>query len=182
MTRRILTADDVAALPVDQALHLDENTTLTGAARDLARRRGIELVEHDGAADAGARGGRTVPGASGVEDPPRGDHATVASAASSAPNDVPAGRPGRLIVTAVGSNRPGILAELTAAVGQLGGDIQDLSQRITGGYFHAILVIDIERSGQHFSAYRDALLTLSEPSDYVVTVVDERVFRAMHRL
>jgi predicted amino acid-binding ACT domain protein len=74
------------------------------------------------------------------------------------------------------------MAELTHAVGELGGDIQDVSQRITAGYFHAILLVDISGSGHIFAAFRDALLALSEPTDYVVTVIDERVFTAMHRL
>jgi len=174
MSRRILTADDVAALPTDQPLVIDELTTLTDSARDMARRRGVQLVFQDApvgtppdaelARDAAARVGADA-GVTGTR-----------------PHGVLSGKPGRLIVTAVGLNRPAILAELTAAVGALGGDIQDLSQRITGGYFHAILVVDIGRSGKNFVDYRDALKDLSEPSDYVVTVVDERVFRAMHRL
>ena len=87
-----------------------------------------------------------------------------------------------IIVTAVGVNRPGIMAELSATVSELGGDIQDVSQRITGGYFNAILVVDAAHSGHSFADYRDKLVELSEPSDYVVTVIDERVFQAMHRI
>ncbi|MHC5211467.1 MAG: ACT domain-containing protein, partial [Planctomycetota bacterium] len=95
---------------------------------------------------------------------------------------VAGGAPGMIIVTAVGVNRAGVMSELTHAVGDLGGDIQDVSQRITAGYFHAILLVDIGHSGHSFAAFRDALLALSEPNDYVVTVIDERVFTAMHRL
>ena len=170
MTRRILTAEDIEQLEAGCRLVVDDQTTLTGPARDVARRRGIELVEGGGpqsAADAvdavlEAQGGRSAAGASG-------------GAAAAGPGGI-------LIVTAVGVNRPGVMAELTSAIGQLGGDIQDVSQRITGGYFNAILVVDIARSGQTFTAFRDALKALSEPSDYVVTVIDERVFTAMHRL
>lgn len=170
MSRRILTADDVAKLPADQPLVVDELTTLTDSARDMVRRRGLEIVETLRPEAAGEEpgvltGGDVAPGI-----------------ASSNPAAVPAGRPGRLIIVAVGTNRPGIMAELGAAVGELGGDIQDLSQRITGGYFHAILIVDISKSGHSFAEYRDKLKVHSEPADYIVTVVDERVFRAMHRL
>jgi len=166
MSRRILTAEDVARMEPGTRLVLDETVLLTGSARDLALRRGVELVEDAGGGDPGAA--LVASEAPGVETPP-------APAA-------PRGRPRRIIVTAVGVNRSGVMAELTAAVGGLGGDIQDLSQRITGGYFHALLVVEISRSGQPFAAFRDALLTLSEPADYVVSVIDERVFAAMHRL
>ena len=164
MTRRILTAEDVEQLESGSKLILDDCTTLTGPARDVARRRGIVLVEGGGPADAA-----------------QAADALIAEQSPSAPF-VAGSAPGKLIVTAVGVNRPGVMAELSGAVGQLGGDIQDVSQRITGGYFNAILVVDIARSGQTFTAFRDALKALSEPNDYVVTVIDERVFTAMHRL
>jgi ACT domain-containing protein len=187
MVRTILTAEDIAALAEGARLVVDENTTLTASARELARRRGLEIVE-DGVlterapsreppSGAALREGAAAPSA-GV--PGAADRARAAEVAA-APF-VAGGAPGLILVTAVGVNRAGVLAELSSAVGGLGGDIQDVSQRITAGYFHAILLVDIGTSGHDFAAFRDALLALSEPSDYVVTVIDERVFTAMHRL
>jgi ACT domain-containing protein len=161
MARRIVTAEDVLGIAEGGQLVAGEDVTVTSAARELARRRNITVVEGEAAAAAGSP--------------------EQALAAASQPA-VAAGPPGTIIVTAVGVNRPGVLSELTSAVGQLNGDIQDVSQRITGGWFNAILVVDIRRSGQSFAAFRDALKGLSEPRDYVVTVIDERVFTAMHRL
>ncbi len=181
MARTIITAEDVLRMTEGARLVVGDDTTVTGSARELARRRGVTIVEpaEGAAAAAGA-------GAAGTTD---GCAAGLASLADGVPVAevgrapfVGGGAPGVIIVTAVGVNRPGVLSELSTAVGQLGGDIQDVSQRITGGYFNAILVVDIARSGQSFAAYRDALKALSEPSDYVVTVIDERVFTAMHRL
>jgi ACT domain-containing protein len=175
MPRTIIMAEDVAAMAEGGRLVIDDNTTVTSSARDLARRRGIELVESPGA--RGAAGGGAASGAAASQ--------AATDAVLAGQRDAPftgGGVPGTIIVTAVGVNRPGVMAELTTAVGELGGDIQDVSQRLTGGYFNAILVVDIARSGQSFAAYRDALKALSEPNDYVVTVIDERVFTAMHRL
>ena len=160
MARRIVTAEDVLALPEGGRLLATDDMTVTSAARELARRRNITVVE----------------GAEAAAAPPDAGEAAAAMPAA------PSGPPGTIIVTAVGVNRPGVLSELTSAIGQLHGDIQDVSQRITGGWFNAILVVDIRRSAQSFSAFRDALKALSEPRDYVVTVIDERVFSAMHRL
>jgi len=160
MARRIVTAEDVLALPEGGRLLATDDMTVTSAARELARRRNITVVE----------------GAEAAAAPP--DAGEIAQAMPAPPT----GPPGTIIVTAVGVNRPGVLSELTSAIGQLHGDIQDVSQRITGGWFNAIFVVDIKRSGQSFAAFRDALKGLSEPRDYVVTVIDERVFTAMHRL
>jgi ACT domain-containing protein len=160
MARRIVTAEDVLALPEGGRLLATDDMTVTSAARELARRRNITVVEGAEAAAAPAD----------------------ASEAAAAMPAAPTGPPGTIIVTAVGVNRPGVLSELTSAIGQLHGDIQDVSQRITGGWFNAILVVDIKRSGQSFAAFRESLRGLSEPRDYVVTVIDERVFTAMHRL
>jgi ACT domain-containing protein len=160
MARRIVTAEDVLALPEGGRLLATDDMTVTSAARELARRRNITVVE----------------GAEAAAAPADAEQAAQAMPAA------PTGPPGTIIVTAVGVNRPGVLSELTSAIGQLHGDIQDVSQRITGGWFNAILVVDIKRSGQSFTAFREALKGLSEPRDYVVTVIDERVFTAMHRL
>ena len=161
MARRIVTAEDVLALPEGGQLAASDEVTITPAARELAKRRGITVVEG--------------PAAEAISTPEQAvaAHADVMAAA---------GPPGTIIVSCVGVNRPGVLSEVTSAIGQLQGDIQDVSQRITGGWFNAILVVDIRRSGQTFAAFRDALKGLSEPRDYVVHVIDERVFTAMHRL
>lgn len=184
MTRRILTADDVSTLPDGATLVLSDGSTLTAAARELARRRNIHVVDDAAGASDGAASG-AAPGASSAS----GD---VLARTADAPSGVRSaqagtafdhgGRAGRIIATAVGVNRPGILSEVTAAIGQLGGDILEISQRITSGYFHAILIIDVAASGRSFAAFRDALAELSEPADYVVTTIDERVFQAMHRI
>jgi ACT domain-containing protein len=171
MTRRILTAEDIGAMQPGTRLVLDESVTLTSPGRELARRRGIELVE-DGTAVQAAAAGSEHPQSSPAADSTALDVAAPASA----------GSPGRIIITAVGVNRPGILSEVTGAIGQLKGDIQDVSQLINAGYFNAVLIVDISGAGQSFGAFRDALRELSKPADYVVTVIDERVFQAMHRL
>ena len=170
MSRRIITAEDVQRMEPGERLLVDDAVTLTAVARDLAGRRGVVVVEDADVADAR---------------PTSGDDAAALPTPDAVARSVSGpveGRPGRIIVTSVGVNRPGILSEVTAAIGRLGGDIQDVSQLIRGGYFHAILIVDISGSGQSFAVYRDALIQVSEPTDYVVTVIDERVFHAMHRL
>lgn len=163
MTRRIITAEDVGAMDSETRLVIDDQTTLTAPARELARRRAIVLIEGPDAEREAAAESSEAPVSMSATTPVSGEAR-------------------RIIVTAVGVNRVGILSEVTAAIGQLGGDILDLSQRITGGYFNAILVVDIAGSGHLFADFRRSLQQLGEASDYVVTSIDERIFSAMHRL
>ncbi|MHC5212760.1 MAG: hypothetical protein ACYTG2_18785, partial [Planctomycetota bacterium] len=62
MARTILTAEDIAAMDDGTRLVVDERTTLTASARELARRRGIEIVE-DGVVTQRAASRDVVPAA-----------------------------------------------------------------------------------------------------------------------
>ena len=85
-------------------------------------------------------------------------------------------------MTAIGKNRPFVLAEITTKIGELNGDIFDISQRIISGYFSTIFVVDIGRVTTDFAGFKRALEALSKDGDYKIVVQNERVFRAMHRI
>jgi len=85
-------------------------------------------------------------------------------------------------VTAVGKNRPFVLAEITTKIGELNGDILDISQRIISGYFSTIFVA--LKAGQVDALLQDLPVNLAhtKDGDYKIVVQHERVFRAMHRI
>ena len=85
------------------------------------------------------------------------------------------------MVTAVGRNRPGVLAEITGAIGSAGGDVQDISQRTVEGMFHLILTVQLP-PGVSFQKLQASVGCLGGQEDYVVRVMHERVFRYMHRV
>ncbi len=87
-----------------------------------------------------------------------------------------------VVVTAVGRNRPHVLAELATGIAEVGGDIQEISQRIVDGWFHTILTVDMSRAPGAFPEAKAALEGLSQDDDYTVRVQHERVFRYMHRI
>ncbi len=86
-----------------------------------------------------------------------------------------------IVVTAAGRNRPGVLAEVTSAIGEQGGNILDVSQKMVEGYFHMVLMVEMP-AGTNFGAVKQTLECLGGPEDYVVRVMHERVFRFMHRV
>ena len=86
-----------------------------------------------------------------------------------------------LIVTVVGRNRPGVLAEVTASLASAECDVQDISQRTVGSHFHMVLTCAVG-PGREFAPLKDTLQCLGGEGDYVVRVMHEKVFRFMHRV
>jgi ACT domain-containing protein len=86
-----------------------------------------------------------------------------------------------LVVTAVGKNRPGVLATITSELARLSCDVRDISQRTVGDYFHMVLTCAVPE-GSDFKALKDSLQCLGGEDDFVVRVMHERVFRFMHRV
>ena len=86
-----------------------------------------------------------------------------------------------VVLTAVGRNRPGVLAEVSAAVSAAGANVRDISQKMVEGYFHLILTIELP-PGAAFGELKRGVECLGGPEDYVVRVMHDRVFRFMHRV
>ena len=86
-----------------------------------------------------------------------------------------------LVVTVVGRNRPGVLAEITAALASHECDVADISQRNVGGYFHTVFTCAVP-PGRDFGSVKDSLQCLGGEGDYAVRVMHESVFRFMHRV
>ena len=89
---------------------------------------------------------------------------------------------GEVIVTVVGKNRSGVLAEVTGAIASLGGNIMDISQKMISGYFNLIMTVDLENAGTGLGKFKRALEELGEKRGYKVSVQHEKVFRYMHRI
>ncbi len=86
-----------------------------------------------------------------------------------------------VIVTVVGKNRPGILAEITVAVGEAGATVVDISQRTVDAFFHLVLTVELA-GGSDFSGLKQRLDCLGGKDDYTVRIMHEGVFRFMHRI
>jgi len=168
VTRRFLTAEDVRRAQ-GRSLEVDATTVVTPQAQEEAERLGVTLTTSGGAWREPA--------------PDRGPDAQRAmNALPHLPEPPPdAETPTGLVVTAVGRNRPGVLAEVTALLHRHEADIQNVSQRVTGEFFHMILLVAVSPNDS-FAALKDELQCLGGEDDYVVRVMHERVFRFMHRV
>ena len=89
---------------------------------------------------------------------------------------------GRVILTAFGLNKPGIIAGLTKALGESNCDIQDLSQKIMSDFFTVIMVVDISGSNKELRELQESMNRVAEELKIKVFIQHEDVFRFMHRI
>ena len=168
MARRFLTAEDVQRANAPEIL-VEEGTIVTPQALEAAVAAGVAI--------------RTGAGSWKEPAPDRGPDAQVVRQRLPhlpEPHDNPA-LEATAIVTAVGKNRPGVLAAITAKVAEQHGNVFDVSQKVVEGYFHMILTVELE-AGTSFEAFKTELECLSCPDDFAVRVMNERIFRFMHRV
>jgi ACT domain-containing protein len=168
MAKRFLTAEDVRHAGSTEII-VDENTIVTPQALEAAQAARINI--------------RTTQGAYTEPKPDRGPDAEHAMRSLPHLPEPDAGGPdgAGVVITAVGKNRSGVLAELTGALAEAGVSVHDISQRVVDGYFHLILVVELE-AGATFGPLKERLECMGGPDDYAVRVMHQRVFRFMHRV
>jgi len=160
-------------------------------AEDVRRARGPEIVIEDGtvvtpqALEAAHSSGITIRTGNGSYREPEPDRGPDAERAQRSlphlPEPVDDTLGTSVVVTAVGKNRRGVLAEITAALNSSGASVQNVSQRVLEGFFHIILVVELD-PGASFEQLKTCLECLGGPEDYVVRVMHGHVFRFMHRI
>ena len=166
MPRRFLTAEDVRRCREREIL-VDRGTVVTPQALEVADVQGVAI--------------RTADGPWSEPVPDRGPD-VARRARAPLPEPAPDREVGQtVVVTAVGSNRPGVLAEITHTIGDLGSGVENVSQRVMDGYFHLILVVSLGETTA-FEELKRCLECLGGKDDYVVHVMHERVYRFMHRI
>ncbi len=168
MSRRFLTSEDVRRAS-GREIVVDAATVVTPQALEEAQRLGLAIKSGAGAwtepvPDRGPDAKRAMRSLPHLPEPAQEEEA-----------------PTGVVVTAVGKNRPGVLAEITGTLQASRANVQQVSQRVTDGYFHLILLVELAPDSP-FHDLKNALQCLGGEDDYVVRVMHERVFRFMHRV
>lgn len=89
---------------------------------------------------------------------------------------------GRVILTAFGMNKPGIVAAITTEIGKYGCDIQDLTQKLMEDFFTMIMILDISASKLDFAQLQENMQKVAGDLKIKVYLQHEDIFRAMHRI
>jgi len=88
----------------------------------------------------------------------------------------------RVVITVLGSDRPGIVAAVAAALARHEANILDISQTILQGIFTMTMICELGGLADGFTALRADLEELSQELDVQITMQREEVFNFMYRL
>lgn len=171
MARKFITTEDVRRAGGAE-LVVDADTIVTPQALEFAAQSGVRIRDARGAA-------YSEPAPDRGPDAQRAMRALPHLPEPASDADIDSSQ--MVVVVAVGRNRPGVLAEITAALSKAGASVHDISQKMVQGFFHLVLTVE-SPPGSSFAELKQILECLGGQDDYVCRVMHERVFRFMHRL
>lgn len=88
----------------------------------------------------------------------------------------------RAIVTVIGKDRVGIIADVTALLAQYGVNVLDISQTVLQEYFTMIMLVDASQCTVPFSGLARTLDEAGTQRDLQIRAQREDIFNAMHRI
>lgn len=88
----------------------------------------------------------------------------------------------RIIITAFGKNRTGILAGITTVLARHNCDIIDLTQKLMQDFFTIMLLVDISACKLDFEGIKGEMIKEGEQLNLKVIIQHEEIFNAMHRV
>ena len=88
----------------------------------------------------------------------------------------------RAIVTVIGKDRVGIIADVTALLAQYGVNVLDISQTVLQDYFTMIMMVDATESELSISQLIQVMKEEGLKQELDIHVQREDIFNAMHRI
>lgn len=88
----------------------------------------------------------------------------------------------RAIVSVIGMDKVGIIAQTSQLLAECGVNVLDLSQTVMQDYFTMIMLVDLQQATVSFSEISQKLSQKGEQIGTVMRIQRENIFNAMHRL
>ena len=88
----------------------------------------------------------------------------------------------RAIVTVIGKDRVGIIADVTALLAQYGVNVLDISQTVLQEYFTLIMLVDAAQCTVPFADLARTLDEAGTQRGLQIRAQREDIFNAMHRI
>ena len=88
----------------------------------------------------------------------------------------------KAIVTVLGADKPGIIAEISGCLYRYNINILDITQTILSGYFTMVMMVDLSAMTCGFGEITGALNALGEKLGLEIRMQRSEIFDAMHRL
>ena len=86
----------------------------------------------------------------------------------------------KAVVTVVGKDTIGIIAQVSAVLARQEVNILDISQTVLSGMFNMMMIVDISLS--RFEAIEEELAKLAEEKGLQIRIQRSEIFDAMHRI
>lgn len=88
----------------------------------------------------------------------------------------------KAVVTVLGIDCKGIIAQVSQVLWQYEVNILDISQTITDGYFNMIMIVDITSPACSFDTLNSALQQLGQKLQLQIRIQRSEIFEAMHQI
>ncbi len=88
----------------------------------------------------------------------------------------------KAVITVVGTDQVGILAQVSNACAQANVNVVEVSQNILGGNFAMIMLVDIAKCSVEYPQFIETLKQKGSEMGVDIHVTRQEVFDAMHRI
>lgn len=88
----------------------------------------------------------------------------------------------RAVITVVGQDKIGIIAEVSHVLAENNVNILDISQTIMQDMFTMIMLVNTEKSATNFKTLADTLSRLGEKLCLSIRIQHEDLFHSMHKI
>jgi len=88
----------------------------------------------------------------------------------------------RVIITVLGYDKIGIIANISRILADTRNNILDISQTILQGFFTMVMVVDMAQSTVDIAELRRLLAEKGREMEMEITVQHEDIFKFMHRV
>lgn len=87
-----------------------------------------------------------------------------------------------MFITVIGMDKKGIVAAISGLLYKLDINIEDISQKITQGYFVMTMLVDISTASASLEEISSALKEESEKLQLKIQIQHENILKSMHRV
>ena len=88
----------------------------------------------------------------------------------------------KAVVTVLGFDHKGIIAQVSGALYRHDANILDISQTILSGLFNMVLIADISSPECDFTALSDELSAFGQAQNLQIRIQRSEIFEAMHQI
>ncbi|MBQ8840043.1 MAG: ACT domain-containing protein [Clostridia bacterium] len=88
----------------------------------------------------------------------------------------------KAVVTVIGKDSVGIIAEVSAECAKHKANIVDITQSVLKDYFAMIMLVEIDKMEADFAKFQKELALLGEKKNLDIRAMHEDIFNSMHRI